>query len=96
MRSFPSHRSKYSNFRRSLTIRQKVVQAYEKLHDAGVLHFDVEPRHWLWRADGSVMLIDFECARDFVLALRRGKITHERVQSFYDDEMEHVERLLQL
>ena len=44
--------------------RPKIQSAYDRLHESGVIHHDVEPRHICIRASGDddlqVRLIDFE------------------------------------
>lgn len=39
--------------------RTQLEAAYAALHAAGVLHYDVTPRHWLVRG-GRVRLVDFD------------------------------------
>ncbi len=41
----------------------EVVEAYERLHDLGVIHADVHPGNALVCADGSVRIIDFALSR---------------------------------
>ncbi len=43
--------------------RSTIIQHYAALHQAGVLHNDVELRHWLVSCDASVRVIDFDHAR---------------------------------
>ncbi len=43
--------------------RLEILSLYNKLHSAGILHVDVEPRHWLRHPhDGRIRLIDFDMA----------------------------------
>lgn len=50
--------------RMSQDLKEKVVEAFEKLHAKGILHNDVELRHMLISDDRSrVMLIDFQESR---------------------------------
>jgi len=48
---------------RSSVIRNLVVSHYVDLHSAGVVHNDVEARHWLRHPDGGIRIIDFEAAK---------------------------------
>ncbi|KAF5368349.1 hypothetical protein D9758_002429 [Tetrapyrgos nigripes] len=43
-----------------LVLKQRCVEAFEKLHERGVLHGDVELRHMLIGGDARVTLIDFQ------------------------------------
>ncbi|KAJ7783477.1 hypothetical protein DFH07DRAFT_995622 [Mycena maculata] len=47
-------------------LKKRCVQAFEKLHEAGVYHGDVELRHMLIGADARVTLIDFQASRALV------------------------------
>ena len=42
--------------------RDCVHDLYRQLHQAGVIHGDVVPRHWLRGEDGKLRLIDFDGA----------------------------------
>ncbi|KZT43797.1 hypothetical protein SISSUDRAFT_1124477 [Sistotremastrum suecicum HHB10207 ss-3] len=48
--------------RMSPELKEKVIQAYTKVHAKGVIHNDVERRHILIGEDGRVVLIDFNLA----------------------------------
>ncbi len=39
-----------------------ILSLYDSLHEAGVVHNDVESRHWLRHPDGSIRIIDFDSA----------------------------------
>jgi len=41
-------------------IGRNIIKAYKKIHARGVFHGDVRPENILVRADGSVVIIDFE------------------------------------
>jgi len=42
----------------------KILSLYKKLHDAGLVHNDVELRHIIWKGDThSIKLIDFDNSR---------------------------------
>lgn len=43
--------------------KRAIVQCYDRLHTAGVVHGDVHPRHVLRDAKGRVRIVDFEGAR---------------------------------
>lgn len=44
--------------------KEEVLQAYRRIHAAGVIHNDVSPRHWYRRReDSEVVLIDFSAAK---------------------------------
>lgn len=47
-------------------LKEKCIEAYEKIHSQGVLHGDVELRHMLIGADGRVTIIDFQASRSLV------------------------------
>ncbi|KAK7463775.1 hypothetical protein VKT23_005714 [Stygiomarasmius scandens] len=49
-----------------LVLKQRCVEAFEKLHACGVLHGDVELRHMLIGGDARVTLIDFQESRALV------------------------------
>ncbi|KAJ6519552.1 hypothetical protein C8R45DRAFT_25747 [Mycena sanguinolenta] len=44
-------------------LKKRCVEAFEKLHSAGVLHGDVELRHMLIGGDARVTIIDFQASR---------------------------------
>jgi serine/threonine protein kinase len=45
-------------------LRHTILAHYGALHRIGVIHGDVEPRHWLRHpVDGSIRIIDFDMAR---------------------------------
>ncbi|KAL0072153.1 hypothetical protein AAF712_001076 [Marasmius tenuissimus] len=46
-----------------LVLKDRCVEAFEKLHARGVLHGDVELRHMLIGGDGKVTIIDFQQSR---------------------------------
>ncbi|KAI9455850.1 hypothetical protein F5148DRAFT_1225310 [Russula earlei] len=46
-----------------VVLKDRVVEAFQKLHDRGVLHGDVALRHILIGADARVTLIDFQASR---------------------------------
>jgi len=39
-----------------------ILSLYTSLHKAGIVHRDVETRHWLRHRDGSMRIIDFDMA----------------------------------
>jgi len=39
-----------------------LISHYTALHSAGVVHKDVESRHWLRHPDGGIRIIGFEAA----------------------------------
>lgn len=45
------------------SLKVRCVEAFEKIHAAGVLHGDVELHHMLIGADGNVMIVDFRHAK---------------------------------
>lgn len=47
---------------RSCRCRQKILDAYVQIHDAGVMHRDVAERNVLVNDKGQVSIIDFETA----------------------------------
>ncbi|ODN89735.1 hypothetical protein L198_06429 [Cryptococcus wingfieldii CBS 7118] len=44
--------------------RRELLRQYERLHQANVLHQDIDIRHWLQRPGGGWMIIDFDGARE--------------------------------
>ncbi|KAG7099406.1 hypothetical protein E1B28_001259 [Marasmius oreades] len=46
-----------------LILKDRCVEAFQKLHECGVLHGDVELRHMLIGGDGKVTIIDFQESR---------------------------------
>ncbi|TYJ51957.1 hypothetical protein B9479_007446 [Cryptococcus floricola] len=46
------------------SVRRELLRQYERLHQANVLHHDIDPRHWLQRPGGGWMIIDFDGARE--------------------------------
>ncbi|KAJ7275317.1 hypothetical protein B0H12DRAFT_1086722 [Mycena haematopus] len=44
-------------------LKKRCVEAFEKLHSAGVLHGDIELRHMLFGGDARVTIIDFQASR---------------------------------
>ncbi|KAJ6574829.1 hypothetical protein B0H19DRAFT_1254480 [Mycena capillaripes] len=44
-------------------LKKRCVEAFEKLHRAGVLHGDIELRHMLIGGDARVTIIDFQASR---------------------------------
>lgn len=72
----------------TLTRRAKIQEAYEALHGAGVVHYDVAPHHARFRPGGAACVIDFKeaiCAGTpaFSAALdhERRRIAHVRKQA---------------
>ncbi|KAL0580287.1 hypothetical protein V5O48_001704 [Marasmius crinis-equi] len=49
-----------------LVLKDRCVEAFEKIHARGVLHGDVELRHMLIGGDGKVTVIDFQESRALV------------------------------
>ncbi|KAI0304847.1 hypothetical protein BC826DRAFT_18476 [Russula brevipes] len=47
----------------AVVLKDRVVEAFQKLHDKGVVHGDVALRHILIGADARVTLIDFQASR---------------------------------
>jgi hypothetical protein len=47
----------------AMVLKDRVVEAFQKLHDKGVVHGDVALRHILIGADARVTLIDFQASR---------------------------------
>jgi hypothetical protein len=47
-------------------LKQKCIEAFEKIHARGVLHGDVELRHMLIGGDGNVTITDFHMSRVLV------------------------------
>ncbi|ODO00364.1 hypothetical protein I350_07000 [Cryptococcus amylolentus CBS 6273] len=44
--------------------RRELLRQYERLHQANVLHQDIDIRHWLQRPGEGWMIIDFDGARE--------------------------------
>jgi hypothetical protein len=44
-------------------LKERCIEAFEKIHSAGILHGDVELRHMLIGGDGKVTIIDFQGSR---------------------------------
>lgn len=44
-------------------VKQRIVDAYARIHARGILHGDIELRHMLVDEDGKVTLIDFGLAK---------------------------------
>ena len=47
-------------------LKQRCIEAFEKIHERGVLHGNVELRHMLIGGDGKVTIIDFQMSRALV------------------------------
>ena len=48
----------------ALRIFRELLAALQSVHDAGIVHRDVKPQNIMFRADGSVALVDFGVAKD--------------------------------
>lgn len=48
------------------SLKQRCVEAFERLHQQGILHGDVELRHMLIGADCKVTIIDFQLSRSSI------------------------------
>ena len=48
----------------ALRIFRELISALQSVHDAGIVHRDVKPQNIMFRADGSVALVDFGIAKD--------------------------------
>ena len=48
----------------ALRIFRQLIQALKAVHDAGIVHRDLKPHNIMFRADGSIALLDFGVARD--------------------------------
>ncbi|MDB5007777.1 MAG: hypothetical protein JWP45_2170 [Mucilaginibacter sp.] len=69
-----------------ITIIQKLILAYQSIHNSGILHVDVHPNNVIVNERYDVHLIDFECAIDS--KIRKNTIIRERVGavSYYEPE----------
>lgn len=47
-------------------LKQRCIEAFEKLHERGILHGDVELCHMLVGGDGKVTIVDFHASRALV------------------------------
>lgn len=61
--------------------KRAVVDAYRKVHAAGVVHGDVRPRHVVRDRRGSVRLVDWEGAREVDVDSESGRTAVEREMS---------------
>lgn len=73
-----------------LTPSTEIVALYERIHAAGVVHRDPNPRHWRRRTDGRFMLIDFGHAMPIDTE------TADTAQWLVHDEMSTVRDILGL
>jgi len=73
-----------------------VIELYESIHSAGVIHGDVSWRHILLspsshRARPKIRMIDFDCALDL------GGVRDEtKLAAWVEDEMDMVRAMLDL
>jgi serine/threonine-protein kinase len=57
------HRPGLEGRRESLRLARAVLEAYDLLHERGVIHGDVHPRNVIVADDGSLRIVDFGLAR---------------------------------
>lgn len=58
----------------ALRIFRQLIEALKAVHDAGIVHRDLKPHNIMFRADGSIALLDFGVARDTEI---EHNITHQ-------------------
>ena len=49
-----------------VVLKERCIEAFEKLHSVGILHGDVELRHMLIGGDGKITIIDFQGSRALI------------------------------
>ncbi|WVQ85697.1 hypothetical protein IAT38_007863 [Cryptococcus sp. DSM 104549] len=90
----------------NLTAKEKttIVRHYKAIHRAGILHRDVELRHWLRHPSGGIRIIDFDSAKvineinaddwDLSLCEEEAESIEEYRAMLVDEEMRSVRRML--
>jgi RIO-like serine/threonine protein kinase len=65
---------------------EKILSAFDEIHNLGILHGDVRPENILVGVDGGVWVIDFEFSRSFTGVLDTSNLLFR--------ERQHVELML--
>lgn len=73
-------------------VKQKIIQAYEEIHDSGVLHGDVQLRHILITDDEDICIVDWKSSRSLTAVPSIGLL--QCSPEDLDAELQHVRRLL--
>jgi hypothetical protein len=65
----------------------RMLAAYGRLHERGVLHGDIHPGNCLARADGRIVILDFGHARRIGEARSTADLARAGIPQFYDPQM---------
>jgi hypothetical protein len=85
---FAAQQARASRDRNRLhTLAGRMLDAYARLHDSGVLHGDVHPGNCLLRDDGSIVILDFGNARRTGAAPGTIDPARTGIPQFYDPQM---------
>jgi Ser/Thr protein kinase RdoA (MazF antagonist) len=71
----------------TFNIEARINKAYESLHELGIVHGDVHPDHILVLEDGSIRIIDFDCA--FIVP-----VGYDKLIDFEEEEINNLLREL--